>query len=268
MNIQASPLNPINFTEVADVNSGELQREYVQQFKSGDRITLQFIGQSGLTVIALVGGEPISTGSSWLVGNETVYLLYIETSTLPQGELLSVVVRATDTENYALFYSKSYIEVLEECDSALVEYTNDSNVTAFNTYFNNGNIKFQIRIPMGFKSTSYNERVVSETFRNQRQELRHLYAFPYETKTLIIGSGLGVPHWIAKLVNFIFCLSSVTVDGEKLIRSEDSVPERQGGIDGYPLHVYNITVESHDDRLDYEFSLGDFNNDFNYDFMV
>lgn len=270
MNISLSPLNPISFNKKPDENSGEYQRIYVQQFLASDTIVLQLIGESGLKVIASIGD------SSFIfverkINNEaySIYDLNIYARAIPKNELLDVVITAQFTpQQYIRFFSQDYIEIVEDCSSLkLIEYSNSSNISAFNTFFDNGNIKFQLRIPCGYKSTSVNQRLVSETFRNQNQELINLYSFPYQTKTLIIGDGLGVPNWMATLINYIFCLSDVTIDGEMVVRSDDSVPEIQGGIDGYPLHVYNMTVENRYKNLSFEIANINYEDDFSYDYV-
>lgn len=272
MNIHLSQLNPLNFTEVKDNHSGELQREYVQQFFPQDYIRLQVIGSADLEVMCQVANITFSFRDIRQFNTDLwSYNVTISADLLPKYELIGLTLRIldTNTNEYVILNSQSYIEVVDECESLkLIEYTNKGNISAFSTFFDEGNIKFQLRLPLGYKSTSYADRLVSETFRNQNQEIRHLYAYPYQTKTLIIGDGLGIPYWMAKLINYIFCLSDVSIGNEKVVRSDDSVPERQGGMDGYPLHIYNMVVERQDSQLSYNIELGDFNNDFSNDFLI
>lgn len=242
MDLYISPLNPINFTHKTDENSGELQRSYVQQYIYGDLITLQVICKKGVIVNFVIGGN---TGRANVIAGDEYNIYWQKFSTTPfnKNELLDVKIITIDNGVTDIYYSTNYIEIVEECDSLkLVEYGNSSNITAFNTYFGNG-FTFSLRVPVGFKSTSIKNRIENETFRNQNQELKMLYSAPYTTKTMIIGDGLGVPTWMGTLFNSIFCLSDVTIDGVKYVRSDDSVPEMQGGIDGYPLHIYTMEVE-------------------------
>lgn len=242
MDLYISPLNPINFTHKTDENSGELQRSYVQQFIAGDVIKLQVVGKKNINVVFVIDGLAVS--AMVITGDDyNIYWHKLGTNSYSKNKLLDVRIVVIDNGVTDIYYSTNYIEIVEECDSLkLVEYGNSSNITAFNTYFGNG-FTFSLRVPVGFKSTSIKNRIENETFRNQNQELKMLYSAPYTTKTMIIGDGLGVPTWMGTLFNSIFCLSDVTIDGVKYVRSDDSVPEMQGGIDGYPLHIYTMEVE-------------------------
>lgn len=242
MDLYISPLNPINFTHKTDENSGELQRSYVQQFIAGDVIKLQVVGKKNIFVNFVIG--KLAVRANVISGDDyNIYWHKLNTNSYNKNELLDVRIVAIDNGVTEVYYSTNYIEIVEECDSLiLVEYGNSSNITAFNTYFGDG-FTFSLRVPVGFKSTSIKNRIENETFRNQNQELKMLYSAPYTTKTMIIGDGLGVPTWMGTLFNSIFCLSDVTIDGVKYVRSDDSVPEMQGGIDGYPLHIYTMEVE-------------------------
>lgn len=242
MDLYISPLNPINFTHKTDENSGELQRSYVQQFIAGDVIKLQVVGKKNIFVNFVIGG--LAVRANVINGDDyNIYWHKLNTNSYNKNELLDVRIVVVDNGVTEVYYSTNYIEIVEECDSLkLVEYGNSSNITAFNTYFGDG-FPFSLRVPVGFKSTSIKNRIENETFRNQNQELKMLYSAPYTTKTMIIGDGLGVPTWMGTLFNSIFCLSDVTIDGVKYVRSDDSVPEMQGGIDGYPLHIYTMEVE-------------------------
>lgn len=267
MNIYLSPLNPIKFVQKTEEKSGELERSYIQQFVVGDIISISILGNANTKATCIIE-DMVLPFAPYASGNTKFYVLSINTSTLPKDKILSFELEIFDsgTEEYATFESTDFVEIVDECEELKkITYKGDSNVNQFNTYFGYG-LEYTLRLPVGFKSTSIQNRLSAETFRNQNQELKLLYSAPYETQTLIIGNGLGVPTWMATLINYIFCLSDVTINGEKYIRSEESVPEVVGGIEGYPLHVYNMSVE----RIQgaYKVVFGDFNNDFNEDYRI
>lgn len=277
--INISPLCPMNFTDAQDSHSGELERMYIQQFVKGDSINFQLYGGKGKSVIATVSSHSDSRNYSAqeLVINSdiSVYNITVSTDELKDGEIYSVQIVSHDSvDGYAYFNSINKFEVVQSCERLkLIEYYDTQNITAFSTYFNLGGIqtKFSFRVPAGFKSNSYSENISSETFRNQNQEIQHLYSFPYRSKTLIIGDGMGIPSWMAKLINYVFCLSNVYVDGERLSRSDDSVPERQESMEGYPFHIYNLTVEESSNlrmAAPSKVEKGDFGDDFNNDFKI
>lgn len=262
MNVYISPLNPINFTDKNDEKSGELERSYVQQFVSGDIITLQVLTTTELIRFQI--GEKIFASIRKTVDGKIINYNNIETSELPSNELLEVKIIAFSSNETKTYTATNLIEIVPPYDNLkLIEYTNNSNISAFDTYFDG--FKFSLRLPVGFKSTSIKNRLASETFRNQNQELKILYSAPYQTQTLIIGDSMGVPTWMAKLFNSIFCLSDITIDGEKYVRSDDSVPEKVGGIEGYPLHIYQMEVEKVNKNIEIEIS--NINEDFNEDFQ-
>lgn len=262
MNIYFSPLNTINFTEKPDENSGELSRMYVQQFIHGDLISLQVASEENISVRFNIKNTTYPTQSKEL-GGIIIYYVNISTSNLPKDELLTIKCIIVKDGNITTLNGANMIELVENCEELkLIQYTNNSNISPFNTFFDG--FKFSLRLPVGFKSSSLKNRLVNETFRNQNQELKLLYSYPYETKTLIIGDGLGVPNYMARLINSIFCLSDVTIDGIKYVRSDDSVPEKTGGIDGYPLHIYQMEVEEIKGSTD--INIENISKEFNEDF--
>lgn len=126
-----------------------------------------------------------------------------------------------------------------------LEYTNTNNQQAFGAVFDvSGTMRtFRMRVEGGVKSDGRQLAVENEQFRTQRQEPINLYSVPYEKKTLTIGDNEGVPFEIARLLNNIFCLSSVKINGVSYTRSESSIPEQQAIAERYPQFNYTMTVE-------------------------
>lgn len=266
MNVFLSPLNPINFYATTDEKSGELQRSYVQQFADTDTIVLQFVGDADLSANLLIGSfaqdfQKIQNGNTY------IYHAEVRCSRLSKNVLYDVQIQVLSGDDSVYYNSDCFVEIADCENTKLIAYKHESSVNPFNTYFGNNAI-FQIRIPVGFKSNSIRERLSSETFRNQNQKLQILYSYPYQSKTLIIGDGLGVPNWMAGLINRIFSLSHVYIDNTRYVRGDDSVPEQQGGIDGYPFHVYTMTIENYSEYDGVIVVFGDFSNDFNEDYFI
>lgn len=271
MEAYLSPLCPINFADSEDTHNGELERVYIQQFVKGDCINLQLVGEYDITVYANIGSITVNSTIHPINDDVCAYNISIDTTLLDTFCLYNIEVHANKVE-YRTFTAKTLIEIVDDCQNLkLIEYYDKQNITPFNTYFNSNGLdilRFYLRLPVGYKSTSYTEQIESETFRNQNQELKMLYAYPYRQKSLIIGCGLGVPTWVGRLLNYIFCLSNVSIEGERVVRSGDAVPERQDGLTDYPLHIYNMTVESYENIIypQYDYKNGDYNNDFTNDF--
>lgn len=266
MSIFLSPLNPINFNKTSDEKSGELQREYIQQFSREDTIVLQFIGEDNIQAKLIIGAFS-TIFQKQTNGTTTIYTASVKASDLAFNTILGVQIQITAWDAVEYYNSEGYIEIADCENTKVISYRHETSINPFNTYFN-GDIVFQLRLPMGFKSNSVKERLASETFRNQNQKLQILYSYPYQSKTLILGDGLGIPTWMASLINRIFSLSHVYIDGTRYVRGDESVPEPQGGIDGYPFHIYTMTVENYSEYDDVLTVLGDFNDDFNEDYMI
>lgn len=281
MEVYISPLSPLNFTDKTDIYSGDMLRYYVQQFIKDDEICIEIIGEKGLQISYNIKSDKtyshFAVDETYSINDElSCYLIYIQTSDLSTNTLYSVdIIVSSETDGVRYLNSIGCFEVLDECNYLKkIEYWNSSNINAFNSYFlDNGNIthKFSIRIPCGFKASSYNENAAIETFRNQNQEIKLLYAYPYTQKELIIGDGQGVPYWIGRLINYIFCLDNVYIDGEKYVRSEDSTINKEESINSYPFNVYTMTVERYYNDIFKSYDMitkGDYNNDFNNDFNI
>lgn len=252
METYLSPICPINFTYGEDKNTGELDRTYIQQFVQGDSINLQVVGEIGLSVFAKMDNMIITSSKNVINDDTCAYTIKIDTNELETYKLytIEVYVNSSDTDSKT-YVSQNFIEIVECCDNLkLIEYYDEQNITPYKTYFRDNNnleiVRFYLRVPLGYKSTSHTEQVEMSTFRNQNQALRVLYAVPYSTQTLIIGDGLGIPYWLAKMINYIFCLSDVWINGKRVVRGDGATLERQGEDVSYPFHVYNLAIENYD----------------------
>lgn len=272
MELYLSPLCPINFAEREDTNSGELERVYIQQFIKGDKINLQLVGEYDVNVFAKIGDITFAATSIAINDIEAAYNISIDTEQLNTFTLYRIEVYADKTETRT-YIAQNYVEIVEDCENLkLIKYYDEQNITPFKTYFKDNNgfeiLHFYLRLPVGYKSTSYTEQIATETFRNQNQELRVLYAHPYRQQKLIIGDGMGLPIWMGRLINYIFCLSNIYIDNVRVVRSGEATPERQDGMTDYPLHIYNMTIENYDNIIypRYDNKNGDYSNDFSNDF--
>ena len=280
MNVYISALSPLNFTENTDIYSGELLRTYVQQFVKGDEICIEIIGDNSLQISYNIKNNTYihsTVDETYSINDElTCYLIYIDTSSLSINTLYDVtIIISSQTDGIRYFNSIGYFEVVNECNYLKkIEYWNSSNINAFNSYFvheNNITHKFTLRIPCGFKTSGYSPNVSTQTFRNQNQEIKLLYAYPYTQKNLVVGGSEGIPTWIGNLINYIFCLDNVYIDGERYVRSEDSNINREESMTNYPFNVYTISVESYSNDIFKSINMirkGDYNNDYNNDFNI
>ena len=132
----------------------------------------------------------------------------------------------------------------ETDDTVLIEYTNRRN--EFDTIFSTNSL-FQFSVEGAFLPQDYTFESQSENFRDQRHVAKTLSGYPIEKKTLSLGGGFGVPRWVASLINNIFSLSNVYVDGDRMVRDEGGSVEMTLLHNDYPLYIYKITLEKSDD---------------------
>ena len=148
-------------------------------------------------------------------------------------------------------------------DTVLLKYTNSLN--DFDTIFDEYDL-FTLRVPGVFLPQEHKFENETESFRDQRCILRLLSGYAYETKILTVGGSFGVPNWVARKLNLIFCLDNVTIDGSGIVRSDGSSPEITLIHNDYPLYIYKITLEA--SYADQEARRGDFNDDYNNDYLI
>lgn len=217
---------------------------YVQRFMTTDSINIQMTGlkvnnyQLKLYDITnnLISTTPfVSTNidfvnayfsASLTVANPNIYYVTINSGS-------DVIAKSN------LFAIQSEVE-----DSVLIQYTHSCN--DYDTIFKDNNVSkvFNFRVDGGFLSD--NEQVFAEVefARNQRQEMKTTYSMPFTKHVLTIGDNNGVPSWVARKINQIFSLDTITVDGVSYVRSEGEVPSQVKIMEGYPYFNYTFTIET------------------------
>lgn len=95
----------------------------------------------------------------------------------------------------------------------------------------------------GIKIGDLKSTVDQETFRDQRFNPKTLSAYPRKTATLTIGGTKGVPEYVGNIINAILSCEKVYVNGVKIGRSGDSVPEPSIIFNDYPLVNFTCEVE-------------------------
>ena len=140
-------------------------------------------------------------------------------------------------------YSEEF-EVCEQSDGMLIEYTHKDNNSVFDNIFWNGNTqyKFKMRLRGGVKPSGVNLEVDNEQFVNQRQEIVELYSMPYVTHTFSIGGVEGVPYYMAELLNKVFCLSDVKINGKGYVREGNAKPEKAETLGKKELFLYTMNL--------------------------
>ena len=242
--INVSKISPLLFD--VGYNGIEMEREYIQRFSDAENITVQCVVSPSTT---------LSMRLFDLCANDSFVISPISYEINDSNKLLEFIVpRGNSLYRASIIGSEGQISSLpfRFCDNGELEgltevsYTNRDNITSFGAVFEVGNNQrtFKLWIEGGFKSDGHSLNVSNEQFRTQGQEIIELYAVPYQVDTLTIGDNEGVPFEMARLINNIFCLSDVRINGVRYVRSESSVPERQVIAERYPLFNYTMNIEN------------------------
>lgn len=243
--IRVSDISPLLFG--IKKTGFELPMQYVQKFSLTDGpILIQSVMEPSVTlrmvVYDLVGDAEYVVNPITTEINEHNTLSEFTISIRPgfYQAIISGNRESIISIPFAICENDSSLE-----DTMVIDYTNRDNITSFGAVFtvNNQKRTFRLRVEGGFKSDGRTLAVDNEQFRTQRQEIIELYSVPYETHTLTIGDNEGVPFEMARLINNIFCLSDVKINGDAYVRSESSVPEQQQIFERYQQYNYTMTLE-------------------------
>lgn len=208
-----------------------------QCFDTSDGILLQVFCSNGESPSAFLLDKINSTSSkidfsSYRV-NDDVVMHY---SMMYPGEgVYAVRLNGKDSEVF---------EVCDGSDGMLIEYTHKDNNSVFDNIFWNGSTqyKFKMRLRGGVKPSGVNLEVDNEQFVNQKQEIVELYSVPYVTHTFSIGGVEGVPYYMAELLNKVFCLSDVKINGKGYVREGNAKPEKAETLGMKELFLYTMNL--------------------------
>lgn len=238
--IQLGKFNPIFFNpRKYKYGTGE----YTQRFDVDDFITFEFFSGKGET--AQVYLNNLSTGGRQAVDMTTFSLsesVDVHYASLQPGEgYYSVTIGGdvnVESEPFCVCQCKE--------GTTLLEYSNASNNVDGGVFINGEEkIPFMFRFEGGIKPVDTEYHCDNEYFRNQRQEIRHLYTSSYEVLKLTVGdTSMGCPEWYASFFNKVLNLSDIKIGGETLARSEGSTPEKTQMQEGSGLIYFTINVEA------------------------
>lgn len=238
--IQLGKFNPIFFNpRKYKYGTGE----YTQRFDVDDFITFEFFSGNGET--AQVYLNNLSTGGRQAVDMTTFSLsesVDVHYASLQPGEgYYSVTIGGdvnVESEPFCVCQCKE--------GTTLLEYSNANNNVDGGVFINGEEkIPFMFRFEGGIKPVDTEYHCDNEYFRNQRQEIRHLYTSSYEVLKLTVGdTSMGCPEWYASFFNKVLNLSDIKIGGETLARSEGSTPEKTQMQEGSGLIYFTINVEA------------------------
>ena len=243
--IKIGDICPLFFNPIK--NDFQQDIDYIQKFYTTDKILIQVLSDDSRDVVSLFINDLIS-GSNTKINltsyqiNSSTILYYAQISNLGDSVY---TLSIQDFNSGSIHESEPFVicsdpSILQE--TCLIEYSNEDNNSPFNNIFWIGNIQqvFEFRIEGGFKPGGIDFKVENEQFRNQLQNIVELYSVPYATYNLTCGNAAGIPYWMIGFVNNILSLTYLFVNGERYVRSGNSVPEKnQISEDG---QMFNTTI--------------------------
>ena len=242
--IQVSPLSSISFDHDWKLDFQE-QVDYYQKFKPGDAPRVQYADDvtSALKPFLDINGTVTELQPTTLATTDSIVVKEVVLNLTSVEECTMVEFYFAESQGGAKSLSTVFMVNPDLEGTVLVEYTHRRD--EFDTVFNTAS-KFCFRVEGCFLPQERQFDSDTENFRDQRYKPKTLSAFPIEKKTLSMGGGYGVPYWVARLINKIFCLSNVYVDSERVVRSDGGV-EITVLHNDYPLYIYKVELESSED---------------------
>lgn len=243
--IQVSRYSSINFDNDWKLRF-QIQADYCQKFATTDKPRVQYVLSADSLLKPFIEVNGVVTQQESLTLNQTddfiVKEVVLNLASIQPGSEVLLFFAENDSSVHEL--ESLFLVTDETDDTVLIEYTNRRN--EFDTIFSTNSL-FQFRVEGAFLPQDYTFESQSENFRDQRHVAKTLSGYPIEKKTLSLGGGFGVPRWVASLINNIFSLSNVYVNGDRMVRDEGGSVEMTLLHNDYPLYIYKITLEKSDD---------------------
>lgn len=245
--IKIGDICPLFFSPVKDRYAIDI--DYIQRFHTADRILIQIFADDGEIASAslndLVKGTSSNIQFQTYEVNASITMYYATLTSLPDS-VYSVTFERKESEPFEICSDSNILK-----DTTLIRYSHKDNNSAFDNIFWIGDSQqvFEWRIEAGFKPAGYAAKIDNEQYRNQRQEIEELYAVPYDSYVLTVGNSWGVPYWYGRHLNRILCVSMFEVNGEKYVRSENSVPEISQVMEDSQMFFVSIALEPQENSI-------------------
>ncbi len=245
--IKIGDICPLFFSPVKDKYAIDV--DYIQRFHTTDKILLQIFADDGEVASAslndLIKGTSSNIQFQTYEVNASVMMYYVVFTSLPDS-VYSITFERKESEPFEVCSDSNILE-----ETALIRYSHKDNNSAFDNIFWIGDTQqvFEWRVEAGFKPAGYSAKIDNEQYRNQRQEIEELYAVPYDSYVLTIGNSCGVPYWFGRHLNRILCVSMFDVNGEKYVRSENSVPEISQVMEDSQMFFVTIALEPQENSI-------------------
>lgn len=238
--MQLSPFTPLCFNVP---KSDGIPSRYVQAFAPTDEILVEVISHGE--------GEPTAwiedyrteeviddiVWRSWDINEETT--VYYAAFSIGSGTFVVHIDGIGDSQPIRGCYDEA-----ELADTVLIQYSGRDNRSRTDTAFIVDGVRryFELRVPGGFKDSSWTFGVDNSQFKTPDGDIVELYAVSSTIKKLTIGNSGGCPIWFGEMINRILCCSYVYIDGERYARDSSSVPEINAVQEGVNSFVFSQQV--------------------------
>jgi len=259
-NFYISKANPVTFYQVGvpavagknfihldedwfskQILSWEQEISYYQKWQKTDSITLQVRSEFSTIKLDLIdcSGAVVKTGNFVLKPTSIVGQLwstYEVTMQLADVDDGLYYLLITVGNNILQFLSEPQDIVLLQEDTLLHTYRHS---------MNNMDIIYATEVVFGFRAeaiiTDYAPGNVQEVYEDQTLNLVELSATPFDSFKYKLGGAYGVPPWVAKKVNMIFCNDTVLLDGMQYVRADGAKLEPNRA-DRYPMAGWSMDI--------------------------
>lgn len=171
-----------------------------------------------------------------------VYEVEMQLADVEEG-IYYFLISAGFGEDVLQFLSEPIDIKLKHPDTLLYSYKNSRN---------NLDVVYGAGIQFGFRCETiigdYQPGVKSSVYEDQVLNLVELSAYPYDQFKLKVGGSYGVPNWVAKKVNMIFCNDFVLLDGRQYVASEGTKLEPNRA-DRYPMTGWTMDIRPASNRF-------------------
>lgn len=240
-----SPFNPIFFLKGRKLQGRE--SPYIQTFSKTDSIMFQIIRTSdeSAATITLVNAETgedfknYAPANTYSLGDDEYADIY-DISPYTEGYYF-LVVGDDESETFRVTRQDNLLE-----DTVVIQYSMSDNKRrrdVFGQTKSGTDFYFVIRMPGGFKDDGWNFSVENDQFVTQFSDIVELYARESTQETLTIGHSEGVPIWFGDFLNRLLTCKYVYIDGQRYVRFESSVPEKEQTIEGVNSFVFTQKLQ-------------------------
>ena len=225
------------------IHSWEQEVKYFQKVQQTDVFNIQVLSEMDPLVLELIDchGRVVKTENFTIkptaIFRQTyrVYEATMQMADVPEG-IYYLLITAGFASNTMRFISEPLDVALVHEDTLLYTYKNS---------INNLDVVYATGIQFHFRAETiiadYDPGSKSTVYEDQILDLVQLSATPFDQFKLKLGGSWGVPPWVAKKVNMIFCNDFVLLDGVQYVKTDGAKLEPSRA-ERYPMAGYTMDI--------------------------